>query len=293
MMYSSLRSTISLAGLLLLLQLPLPVEQARLGALGLRLRERPGRLAEPGRARGRERVIGHGRDGPLTRLDRLVVLLELAVRHGEAVPGVGVGRVERDRGPIGVDRLLELALREEVDRPVVQLFLARHSTMRSAFPRPAASALTRSGSARTLAAREQRRFVGGRARGGDRDARALRLRGLGAAGLPSSVRAERAVPCPLRAARRPSGDRVALGRRARRSSGRLPSRRARVRAARGDLPNQRDDGSGGARPPPRPPSRPLPRERPRRVRALRAARRRSPRLPLPRATAGAAARLLA
>ena len=77
--------------------------------------------------------------------------LELAVRHGETVPGIRVVRIECDRPAIRLHRLLELAVREEIDGAIVQLFLARHSKMRSAFSRWRASALTRSQAARTLA----------------------------------------------------------------------------------------------------------------------------------------------
>src|SRR6185369_11350385 len=116
-MYSSLRSTISRA--LVLAELPLPVEDAGLRALGLGLGDAPGRLIEARQARVRERVVGREVAEPLPGLDRLVVAAELAERHGEAVPRVGEGGIEGEGLPVHRDRLLGPAVAEQVDRPVV------------------------------------------------------------------------------------------------------------------------------------------------------------------------------
>src|SRR5438034_5201573 len=137
----------------------------------------------------------------------------------------------------------------------------------------------------------------GRARSGDRGRRAgraaPRLRGLGAARLRPPVRAQRALPRLLHAARRDARHRRALGGRARRAERGVPPGRPRLRAARGRLLDQRHDQRGGARPPSRPAPRALPRLGARDLRALRPPRRRPPPLPLARAAAGAAPRLLA
>src|SRR5207247_288492 len=137
----------------------------------------------------------------------------------------------------------------------------------------------------------------GRARSGDRGRRAgraaPRLRGLGAARLRPPVRAQRALPRLLHAARCDTRHRRALGGRARRAERGVPPGRPRLRAARGRLLDQRHDQRGGARPPSRPAPRALPRLGARDLRALRPPRRRSPPLPLARAAAGAPPRLLA
>src|SRR5438552_1646479 len=137
----------------------------------------------------------------------------------------------------------------------------------------------------------------GRARSGDRGRRAgraaPRLRGLGAARLRPPVRAQRALPRLLHAARCDTRHRRALGGRARRAERGVPPGRPRLRAARGRLLDQRHDQRGGARPPSRPAPRALPRLGARDLRALRPPRRRPPPLPLARAAAGAAPRLLA
>src|SRR5437764_3119474 len=137
----------------------------------------------------------------------------------------------------------------------------------------------------------------GRARSGDRGRRAgraaPRLRGRGAARLRPPVRAQRALPRLLHAARCDTRHRRALGGRARRAERGVPPGRPRLRAARGRLLDQRHDQRGGARPPSRPAPRALPRLGARDLRALRPPRRRPPPLPLARAAAGAAPRLLA
>src|SRR5438034_899658 len=137
----------------------------------------------------------------------------------------------------------------------------------------------------------------GRARSGDRGRRAgsaaPRLRGLGAARLRPPVRAQRALPRLLHAARCDTRHRRALGGRARRAERGVPPGRPRLRAARGRLLDQRHDQRGGARPPSRPAPRALPRLSARDLRALRPPRRRSPPLPLARDAAGAPPRLLA
>src|SRR5206468_2734434 len=137
----------------------------------------------------------------------------------------------------------------------------------------------------------------GRARSGDRGRRAgraaPRLRGRGAARLRPPVRAQRALPRLLHAARCDTRHRRALGGRARRAERGVPPGRPRLRAARGRLLDQRHDQRGGARPPSRPAPRALPRLGARDLRALRPPRRRSPPLPLARDAAGAPPRLLA
>src|SRR4026207_919514 len=80
-MYSSLRSTISRA--LVLGELALPVEDPRLRALGLRLRDASRGLVEAREARVRQRVVGRKLDQALAGLDRLVVAAEFAERHRE------------------------------------------------------------------------------------------------------------------------------------------------------------------------------------------------------------------
>src|SRR5438552_16155900 len=98
MMYSSLRSATSAASLrLLFLQLPLPVEHARPGALRLGLGDHARRLIEARQAGVGEHVVGHELAEPLPRVDRLPVPTELVVRHGEPVPGVDVAGVEGER----------------------------------------------------------------------------------------------------------------------------------------------------------------------------------------------------
>src|SRR5688572_17173057 len=124
-MYSSLRSTISLA--LVLVQLALPVEDAGLRALGLRLRDAARRLVEAREARVREGVVGRELAEALARFDRLVVAPELAERHGEPVPRVRELRIERDRLAVDRDRLLRLAFAEQVDGAVVELVLRGHA----------------------------------------------------------------------------------------------------------------------------------------------------------------------
>src|SRR5690242_237687 len=139
MMYSSLRSTTAAASLLRLLQLPLPVEHPRLGALRLGLGHHAGRLVEARQAGVREHVVGRQLAELLPRLDRLGVPAELVVRHGDPVPGVDVAGIVGERLAVLGDRLLELAIAEEIDRRVVELFLAGHRDWRSAFSRPPAS----------------------------------------------------------------------------------------------------------------------------------------------------------
>src|SRR5439155_15058630 len=135
MMYSSLRSTTSAASLrLLFLQLPLPVEHTRPGALRLGLGHHARRLIEARQAGVGEHVVGHELAEPLPRLDRLLVPTELVVRHGEPVPGVDVARVEGERLLVPGDRLLELAVAEEIDGGVVEVLLLRHVGSRTAFP---------------------------------------------------------------------------------------------------------------------------------------------------------------
>src|SRR5207249_3216851 len=127
MMYSSLRSTTFAASLrLLFLQLPLPVEHARPGALRLGLGDHARRLIEARQAGVGEHVVGHELAEPLPRLDRLLVPTELVVRHGEPVPGVDVAGVEGERLLVPGDRLLELAVAEEIDGGVVEVLLVRH-----------------------------------------------------------------------------------------------------------------------------------------------------------------------
>ena len=137
----------------------------------------------------------------------------------------------------------------------------------------------------------------GRPRGRARDRRprraAARLRGVGAARLRVSVRAERAVPRLLRAPGRDARHRRALGGRARRAERGVPPRGARLRATRGRVPHQRHERRGRARPPSRPVPRPLPCLGARDLRALRPARRSPPPVPLPRTAAGAAPGVLA
>src|SRR5439155_29303 len=95
MMYSSLRSTTVAASLrLVFLQLPLPVEHARPGALRLGLGDHARRLVEARQAGVGEDVVGRELAELLPRLDRLRVAAELVVRHGEPVPGVDVAGVE-------------------------------------------------------------------------------------------------------------------------------------------------------------------------------------------------------
>src|SRR5580765_4912099 len=112
-MYSSLRSTMSRA--LVLAELPLPVEDAGLRALGLGLGDAAGRLVEARQARVRERVVGRELAEPLPRLDGLVVAAELAEGHGEPVPGIREVGIERQRLAIHRDRLLGPAVAEQVD----------------------------------------------------------------------------------------------------------------------------------------------------------------------------------
>src|SRR5437870_1227694 len=127
MMYSSLRSTTAAASLrLLVLQLPLPVEHARLGALRLGLGHHAGRLVEARQAGVGEDVVRRELAELLPRLDRLLVPPELVVRHGEPVPGVDVAGIEGERLPVPGDRLLELAVAEEIDGRVVEVLLRRH-----------------------------------------------------------------------------------------------------------------------------------------------------------------------
>src|SRR5213083_2674588 len=127
MMYSSLRSTTVTASLrLLFLQLPLPVEHARLGALRLGLGHHAGRLVEARQAGVREDVVGRELAELLPRLDCLLVPPELVERHGEPVPDVDVAWVEGERLPVFGDSLLEIALAEEIDRLVVEVLLAGH-----------------------------------------------------------------------------------------------------------------------------------------------------------------------
>src|SRR5438552_39684 len=133
----------------------------------------------------------------------------------------------------------------------------------------------------------------GRARGRRPRRAAPRLRGVGAAHLRASVRAERAVPGLLRAPGRDARHRRALGGRARRAERGVPPRGPRLRAARGRVPHQRHERRGRARPPSRPVPRPLPCLGARDLRALRPARRCPPPVPLPRTAAGAAPGLFA
>src|SRR5438034_1213807 len=79
---------------LLFLQLPLPVEHARLGALRLGLGHHAGRLVEARQAGVREDVVGRELAELLPRLDCLLVPPELVERHGEPVPAVDVAWVE-------------------------------------------------------------------------------------------------------------------------------------------------------------------------------------------------------
>src|SRR2546426_12724510 len=98
MMYSSLRSTTAAASLrVLVLQLALPVEHARLGALRLGLGHHARRLVEARQAGVSEDVVGRELAEPFPRLDRLPVPAELVVGHGEPVPGVDVAGVEGER----------------------------------------------------------------------------------------------------------------------------------------------------------------------------------------------------
>src|SRR2546427_3802977 len=128
MMYSSLRSTTVAASLrLVFLQLPLPVEHARPGALRLGLGDHARRLVEARQAGVGEDVVGRELAELLPRLDRLRVAAELVVRHGEPVPGVDVAGVEGERLPVLSDRLLEQAFPEEVHGGVVEILLARHA----------------------------------------------------------------------------------------------------------------------------------------------------------------------
>src|SRR5947208_4958605 len=127
MMYSALRSTTVAASLrLVFLQLPLPVEHARPGALRLGLGDHARRLVEARQAGVGEDVVGRELAELLPRLDRLRVAAELVVRHGEPVPGVDVAGVEGERLPVLGDRLLEQTFPEEVHGGVVEVFLARH-----------------------------------------------------------------------------------------------------------------------------------------------------------------------
>src|SRR3989454_11148904 len=127
MMYSSLRSTTVAASLrLVFLQLPLPVEHARLGALRLGLGHHAGRLVEARQAGVGEDVVRRELAELLPRLDRLLVPPELVVRHGEPVPGVDVAGIEGERLPVPGDRFVELAVAEEIDRLVVEVLLAGH-----------------------------------------------------------------------------------------------------------------------------------------------------------------------
>src|SRR5438034_3230690 len=124
---------------LLFLQLPLPVEHTRLGALRLGLGHHAGRLVEARQAGVREDVVGRELAELLPRLDCLLVPPELVERHGEPVPAVDVAWVEGERLPVFGDRLLELALAEEIDRLVVEVLLAGHcgSVAHSRAPRQA------------------------------------------------------------------------------------------------------------------------------------------------------------
>src|SRR6185369_9762559 len=124
-MYSSLRSAISLP--LALAELPLPVEDASLRALALRLGDAARRLIEAREGGVRERVVGRQLAEPLPGLDRLVVAAELAERHPEAVPRVGELRIDRQRLAVDRDRLLGLPVAEEIGRPVVELVLGGHA----------------------------------------------------------------------------------------------------------------------------------------------------------------------
>src|SRR5262249_10891707 len=79
------------------------------------LRDHAGGLVEAREARVRKDVVRGELAELLAGLDRLHVLPHLAVRHGEAVPGVDEARVERDGLLIARHRLLQLAVAEEID----------------------------------------------------------------------------------------------------------------------------------------------------------------------------------
>src|SRR5581483_11656840 len=129
MMNSSLRSTTGsrpVAVLLLLAELPLPIEDLRPRRGGLGLGDHPLHLVELRQARVREDVVGRELAEALRDLDGLVELTELLVRHGERVDGVDVRRVERERAPVLLDRAAEVALEGEIEPRVVELLLVRH-----------------------------------------------------------------------------------------------------------------------------------------------------------------------
>jgi hypothetical protein len=120
---------------LALAELPLPVEDAGLRALGLGLGDPACRLVEAREGRVRERVVGRQLAEPLPRPRSPRRGGQLAERHAEAVPRVGELRIDRQRLAVDRDRLLGLPVAEEIGRPVVELVLGRHASMRSPYRR--------------------------------------------------------------------------------------------------------------------------------------------------------------
>src|SRR5437867_3994228 len=131
-MYSSLRSGTAAPSIRLRLpQLPLPVEHAGLRSRRLRLGHHPGGLVHARERRVREHVLGSELAESLGGRDRLVVTTQVVVDQRQPLPGVGVLRVERDGLPVGGHRLLELVVRDQIDRPVVEILLGGHAASRS------------------------------------------------------------------------------------------------------------------------------------------------------------------
>src|SRR5262249_48189437 len=108
------------------LQLALPVEHARLGALGLRLGDHARRLVAPRQRRVREDVVGLELAQSLRRLDRLRMPPEIVQRERETLPAVGEVGVDGDGFAIACDRIVQLAVRDQVHRLVIELVLVGH-----------------------------------------------------------------------------------------------------------------------------------------------------------------------
>src|SRR5262249_44713187 len=77
----------------------------------------------------RENVVGRQVAELLRRLDGLVPALEVVQGERQALPRVGELGVAVDRGPVRRDRVLELAVRDQVDGAAEQLPLVGHVGM--------------------------------------------------------------------------------------------------------------------------------------------------------------------